>query len=446
MPLEYRRRLPSRSDITRVHAGRLWDGTSDTVREDVDIIIRGNRITAVEPHRTSGLSGEKLIDASASTLIPGLWDSHTHPWQYTYGGRQSSLMLAYGITTNASLGGFAHEAVRIRESVAAGRMAGPRLFTTGELIDGSRGAYSMGRAHQTRDGVRRTLERAVALDYDFVKTYVRAPAWTMQEAARTAHEKLGVLSGSHLLSPGVNVGQDLTTHLEATQRSEYGRVYSPTGHSYQDVLETYRDGDFKIMFTPFTALSLLGADPSLAKDPRVTTLMPPWDTALVDTYAATPPTPAANLAIAEEMAVYQHILAEGGTVALGTDAPLTPIGLHVHLGLRALHSSGLSAAQALRTPTAVPAQLFGAGDDLGTLEPGKLADLAAIDGNLFDNFDDLIRTTWTMRDGIVYRQEDLVKAFVAPAAQQHATDRTDWLDVSRQLRREPCCSQHTFSL
>nr|WP_308439219.1 amidohydrolase family protein [Streptomyces sulfonofaciens] len=443
VPLDYRRRLPSPSDVTRVHAGRLWDGTGDTVREDVDIVIRANRITSVEPHRSRVPSGEKLIDASTSTVIPGLWDAHTHPWQYTYGGRQSSLMLAYGITTNASLGGFAHEAVRIRESVQAGRMAGPRLFATGELIDGSRVAYSMGRAHRTHEGVRRSLKRAEALDYDFVKTYVRAPARTMREAARTAHEKLGVLSGSHLLSPGSSVGQDLTTHLEATQRSEYGRAYSPTGHSYQDVLETYRGGDFKIVITPFTALSLIGADPSLAEDPRVTTLMPPWDTALVTTYADTPPTPAAYQAIAQEMAVYQRIIDEGGMLALGTDAPLTPIGLHVHLGLRALHSNGLSAAQALRTATVVPARMFGVADDLGTVEPGKLADLTAVDGNPFDDFDDLVRTTWAMREGTLYRRDDLVEAFTTPAPHPTAHP-TDWLDVSRQLRREPCCSRHAF--
>jgi Tol biopolymer transport system component len=445
-PLEYSRHLPSRSDITRVHAGRLWDGTGETVREDVDIVIRGNRITAVEPHRTGGLSGEKLIDASASTVIPGLWDSHTHPWQYTYGGRQNSLMLAYGITTNASRGGFAHEAVRIRESVAAGPMAGPRLFATGELIDGSRVAYSMGRAHQTREGVRRSLDRAVALDYDFVKTYVRAPAWTMQEAARTAHEELGVLSGSHLLSPGVNLGQDLTTHLQATQRSEYGRAYSPTGHSYQDVHETYRGGDFKIVITPFTALTLLGADPSLAVDPRVTTLMAPWDAAFVEHLAATPPTPATTLAITEEMAVYRRIVADGGTLALGTDAPLAPIGLHLHLGLRALHHfAGMSMTEALRTATVVPAEMFGVSDDLGTLEPGKLADLAVIDGNPFQNFDDLVRTSWVMRDGIVHHQDDLVGAFTTNPAQRNTAHHTDWLDVSRQLRREPCCSQHAFT-
>jgi imidazolonepropionase-like amidohydrolase len=132
-------------------------------------------------------------------------------------------------------------------------------------------------------------------------------------------------------------------------------------------------------------------------------------------------------------------------LALGTDAPLTPIGLHVHLGLRALHSNGLSPAQALRTATVVPAQMFGVADDLGTVEPGKLADLTAIDGNPFENFDDLIRTTWAMREGTLYRQDDLVRAFATPAPQQRTAHPIDWLNVSRQLRREPCCSPHLFN-
>ncbi|MFE3138207.1 amidohydrolase family protein [Streptomyces scopuliridis] len=447
VPLEYRRRTPARPAVIRVHAGRFWDGTGETVREDVDLVIHGNRIRAVEPHRAAAArSGERLVDASRCTVIPGLWDSHTHPYQNIYGGRQTSLMLAYGVTTQVSLGGFAHEAVRIRESVTAGTTAGPRLFATGELIDGSRVAYSMGRAHRTRDGVRRTLERAVALDYDFVKTYVRAPGWIMREAARTAHEKLGVPSGSHLLSPGTNVGQDLTTHLQATQRAEYGRALSPTGRAYQDVYETYRGGGFQLIITPFTATPLIGADPSLADDPRVTTLMAPWDAALVKSAARTPPTADQTLALTREMAVYRRILADDGTLALGTDAPLTPTGLGLHLGLRALHrTGGLTPAEALRTATVIPARLFGAGDDLGTLEPGRLADLTVIDGNPFQDFDDLVRTAWVMRDGVMYHRDDLVDEFSTGSDERRALDRTDWLDVSRELRREPCCADHVFS-
>ncbi len=164
------------------------------------------------------------MDASAGTVLPGLWDSHVHPWQYTYGARQGALQLAYGITTTVSLGGFAHEQARLREDIAAGRLAAPRLLATGELLDGSRVGYSMGRAHRTTEGFARSLARATALDWDFVKTYVRAPYRDMERAARHAHERLGVLSGSHLAAPGISSGQDLTTHLLATDRRNTARA------------------------------------------------------------------------------------------------------------------------------------------------------------------------------------------------------------------------------
>ncbi|GAA3291995.1 hypothetical protein GCM10020295_10140 [Streptomyces cinereospinus] len=242
---------------------------------------RGRRRRAARrPHRAGrpapgGRPAARRVDASDRTVIPGLWDAHTHPWQTTYGGRQTALQLAYGITTAVSLGGFAYEQARIREAVAAGALAGPRLLTTGELLDGARVAYSMGRAHATREGLRRSLARGAALDWDFVKTYVRAPGWVMKEAADFAHERLGVRCGSHLCSPGVQLGQDLTTHLQATQRLEFGHATSATGRAYQDVGEIYTRAGFSLVATPFTAAPLLGADPALADDPRVTTLMPP---------------------------------------------------------------------------------------------------------------------------------------------------------------------------
>lgn len=437
IPLDVRRPRPA---DTVVHAGRLWDGTGATVREDVDITVERGRVTAVAPHRAARRPAARRIDASDRTVLPGLWDAHTHPWQSTYGGRQTALQLAYGITTAVSLGGFAYEQARIREAVNAGALAGPRLLATGELLDGARVAYSMGRAHRTRAGLRRSLDRAAALDWDFVKTYVRAPGWVMKEAARFAHERLGVRSGSHLVTPGVQLGQDLTTHLQATQRLEFGHATTATGRSGQDVQEIYSHAGFHLVATPFTALPLLGADPALAKDPRVTTLMPPWDTAVVEQLAAAAPTDAQLATLEREIAVYRRILAAGGLVGLGTDQPLVPVGLHLHLALRALHRGGLPPAQVLRTATLLPARIFGADRDLGTVEEGKLADLTIVDGDPFTDFDDLIRTTAVLRGGTAYQQADLVGAFseAAPRARA-AASRDDWLAVGRHMRREGCC-------
>jgi imidazolonepropionase-like amidohydrolase len=428
-----------------VHAGRLWDGTGDTVREDVDLVVRDGRIAAIEPHRASRPAARR-VDASARTVIPGLWDAHTHPWQYTYGGRQTVLQLAYGITTAVSLGGFAYEQARLREAADAGELAGPRLLTTGELLDGDRVAYSMARAHRTRAGLRRSLSRAPALGWDFVKTYVRAPGWLMAEAAAFAHEELGVRTGSHLCSPGVQLGQDLTTHLQATQRLEYGHATSATGRAAQDVTEIYTAAGaaFHLIATPFTAQPLLGADPALADDPRVTTLMPPWDVATVRSLAARPPTPEQLATLDVEAGVYRRVLAGGGLVALGTDQPLVPVGLHLHLALRALHRAGLSPAEALRTATVLPARVFGADGDLGTLTEGRLADATIVDGDPFTDFATLVRTTAVLRGGELFEQAALVAAFDGPAAGESLRaaapgDAHAWDDVAHLMRRDGCC-------
>ncbi|MEV5612713.1 amidohydrolase family protein [Streptomyces sp. NPDC052225] len=438
VPLDHRRPRPA---DTVVHAGRLWDGTGSTVREDVDITVERGRITDVSAHRSGRRPAARHVDASDRTVLPGLWDAHTHPWQSTYGGRQTALQLAYGITTAVSLGGFAYEQARIREAVNAGALAGPRLLATGELLDGARVAYSMGRAHRTRAGLRRSLDRAAALDWDFVKTYVRAPGWVMREAARFAHERLGVRSGSHLCTPGIQVGQDLTTHLQATQRLEFGHATTATGRAGRDVDEIYhRTGDFHLVATPFTAQPLTGADPSIADDPRVTTLMPPWDTALVVKAAATAPTGAQLATLDREIAVYRRILEAGGLIALGTDQPLVPVGLHLHLALRALHRGGLTPAQALHTATLLPARVFGADTDLGTVQEGKLADLTLVDGDPFTDFDDLIRTTAVLRGGTPFHQADLVAAFTPQTpSTREARPEEDWLEVGRLMRREGCC-------
>ncbi|OEU92304.1 amidohydrolase [Streptomyces abyssalis] len=448
VPVRLRHRPPKARD-TVVRAGQLWDGTGGEVREDVDIVVRGGRIRAVLPH-AAGRAAARHVDASGLTVLPGLWDSHTHPWQSTYGGRQTATQLAYGITTAVSLGGFAYEQARIREAVAGGTLAGPRLLATGELLDGARVAYSMGRPHRTRAGLRRSLERAEGLDWDFVKTYVRAPGWIMAEAAQFAHERLGVRAGSHLCTPGIQLGGDLTTHLQATQRLEFGHATTATGRAHQDVEEIYtaQGARFHLVATPFAAVPLLGADPSLADDPRVTRLMPPWDTGAVEELAGTPPTRAQLDTLARETAIYRRVLDGGGLIALGTDQPLVPVGLHLHLALRALHRGGLSPAETLRTATVMPARVFGAEDDLGTVEAGKLADLTLVDGDPFKDFDDLVRTVSVLRGGELFEASELIASFPERGGEKDTATAAggiaaDWRRVSRQLRREGCCDMGT---
>ncbi|MEU5538128.1 amidohydrolase family protein [Streptomyces sp. NPDC020362] len=425
----------ARREKLRIHAGQLWDGTGAAARHDVDILIGGDRITAVEPHRTRR-PGHRTVDVSGRTVVPGLFDSHIHPYNATYGARQGLTALAYGITTTVCLGGPLYEAVRLRESAATGHSLGPRQLACAELIDGSRTAYSMGRAHRTHAGVTRTLQRAAALDVDFVKTYVRAPGEVMARAAEAAH-RMGVPCGSHLCSPGRAAGQDLTTHLQATQRLSHGHATTPLGHIHQDLVQQYADGTFSLVITPFTAQALLGVDPGLADDPRVSRLMPPWDVAAVRARSQAAPTAAQLAALAMEMADYRRLTEQGAALAVGTDAPLVPVGLSLHLALRALHAHGFTVAEALHCATSVPARLFGLDGDVGTVQEGRIADLTVVNGDPFTDVATLVDTPLVVCAGVVHRQSDLTAVH---RGRDHPSPRdTTWLDVAHGLRRGSCC-------
>ncbi|MEU8886799.1 amidohydrolase family protein [Streptomyces sp. NPDC048442] len=443
------REIPVRLDRRRstpvdtvVHAGRLWDGTAvdGRLRTDVDILIRDGRITGIEPHR-AGRRAARHVDASRQTVLPGLWDAHTHPWQYTYGARQTSLSLAYGITTTVSLAGFSYEQARIREAVVSGQLAGPRLLTTGELLDGSRVAYSMGRAHRTEEGLRRSLARGAALDWDFVKTYVRAPMAYMEQAARFGHDRLGVLSGSHLVSQGLQSGQDLTSHLVATERADRGHGATSEGFTYQDTIDHYARGGLNLLATPFVASPLLGDFPELADDPRVTAMMPPWDAEKVRAAAAKSPTATERLALRREMGTYRKLVDDGGRMTIGTDTPITPVGLTLHLVLRAMVRSGFTTAQALHSVTTSPAELFGVQGELGTVERGKIADLTLVDGNPLADFEDLVKVSGVLVGGRVHERAGLEAAYgkKAPTRLRSGAQGGDWAAVTALMREGDCC-------
>jgi imidazolonepropionase-like amidohydrolase len=119
------------------------------------------------------------------------------------------------------------------------------------------------------------------------------------------------------------------------------------------------------------------------------------------------PAVAADLAGREALVVPQErlvatLVKAGGRVIAGTDSPINPYGLSLLLELEHYVRGGLSPAEAIRTATAVPAEAMGLGADLGTVEPGKLADLIVVDGNPLINITDLRRTRRVISDGVVH--------------------------------------------
>ena len=256
---------------TIIHAGRLWDGRGADVRSDVDIVVVDDRIQSVEPHRErTADAGTRLVDASNLTVIPGLWEAHTHEWieGKFYGDRLGRLWLAYGVTELQSQGDPVYRAVETREAFGSGERTGPRYFATGEAIDGERVYYNFMRPTTSEAQLQLELSRAKALDYSLLKTYVRLPHAMQKKAMEFAHQQMGVVTDSHYMLPGMAYGMDGMTHVSATARLGFAYTRSAGGVSYEDVRTLFAKSGMFDISTTFTSFPLYAEDPQMVEDDR----------------------------------------------------------------------------------------------------------------------------------------------------------------------------------
>jgi Tol biopolymer transport system component len=412
--LQWQQAVPSGS--TLIHAGALWDGLSPSLRYDVDILVRRNRIAWVRPHRAGSESqAERFIDATGLTVMPGLIETHIHPLTLYQGGQVGQwlpLMLSYGLTTGQSVGGPIHQSIELRESLESGNLVGPRLFVSPPLWEGNRLFYHFARSLRTPAVADVEIAKAKKMDVDFLKSYVRAPIPIMSRIAQGALD-LGVPSGTHPIEPGAATGIAGTTHLSATQRMGYSWSKSAVkAITYQDAYDTYGKGSFHLIDTLFSAAALAGLDPGIVTDPRFILVPPNFVAGLQN---ATPPTPAQLSGIINDATQQAKVVAAGGLVANGTDSPLVVPGIQLHLNLRA---AGLVLGNytALQTVTINAARMALVDRDLGSVEPGKLADLIAVRGNPLNDLRAAAAVEVVMKNGRAYTLAEILAPFSTPAA------------------------------
>jgi Tol biopolymer transport system component len=421
--LTYEIDCPSGSQT--IFVGKLWDGTGSEVDEDVCIEIENNRIVDVITD-TEPPDGE-YVDCSDLTVYPGMWDVHCHT-SYSdrfFGTRQGAINLAYGVTTTASCGDKVYNAIEEREAHRAHKRPGPRSFASGEPIDGSRIAYGfIGRVTTSVDDILEyELDRILEMDYDFVKTYVRLSAEAMSEVVDFAHNEVGVLTGSHYLAPGAFVCQAGTTHLSATQRLGYARTESETNQTYQDIHNIYGDGQRDIQTTLAQGDFYLEDD---VQDARVD-LFPEWENGeglyeyphftttrqdlLNEAEGQTefPEDPDCETGLCRNVQTFKDIYDAGGNVMTGTDQPLEHVGIGQQVELRVLTEYAFEEHEALQAATRDPAEAYGVGDHLGTIEPGKLADMVFVDGNPLEDITDANNIEQVMKNGRLYSLADLLE-------------------------------------
>ncbi len=405
LPLEWRRAVPD-GRVT-IHAGRLVDGVQSTARHDVDIVVERNRIVSVGAHSAAAHTG-RLIDATGLTVMPGLMDMHEHLIK-EYGSSFGRLLLAYGITTVRSPGNVPGDFLEEREAIEAGQRPGPRLFGTGYILDGERTVWEMGTPVRTLAEVERQVELARELDYDLVKTYTHTSEPLRARAVELAHRH-GIPVASHEIYPAALFGSDSLEHLDGNGCGRgYASKASQLNRVYDDVVQILRHSGMAItptvsLFTPYAQLAA-GDPAAMSSDPRWG-LQPAWVRAApaqtFGDFAA--PSMLANIR-ASVLALHRA----GVRIVVGTDSPFTPIGINTHNELLQEVEAGMTPFEALRTATVLPAELLGAGADLGTVEAGKLADLVFVEGDPLVDIRAARAVRMVMQNGRLHTLEELVR-------------------------------------
>ena len=408
IPLDLTWRNGATPDRIVVHAGHVLDGVLEATRGQTDIVIESGVIRRIEAHRDDLHTGA-VVDASDEYVMPGLVEMHAH-LDEGYGENFGRLWLAYGITSLRMPSVNPYAGLEQRESFDAGRRPGPRLFISGDPFDGARIYYPGGVSVTTDEQLDRELDRASTLGVDFFKTYVRLPDRMQKRIVDFAHAHNRPVT-SHELFPAVAFGIDGIEHLSGTSRRGYSPKMSPAGRAYQDVIDLIATSG--VTLTP--TIGIMGAfavreagDRQLLSDPRLA-LMPLPLVAQLAERAAARPDPAREVAIRPYEATIKAIAAAGGTILAGTDSPIIPYGLGLHVELESYVHAGLTPFQALQTATVNAAQALGVDQEVGTIELGKLADLTFLGSDPLRDIRNTRDVKRVMRGGRLFTIADLVR-------------------------------------
>ena len=371
-----------------IQVGRLFDGISNQYRRHMDVHVDGQRITAVVARGLEPLPN-RVIDARDSTLIPGLIDLHTHATNLP-DERLGRVWLSYGVTTvrEVETNPSQWEASRNRKAAwLANPRAGPRLLLTAPAVNQAD-----------------TPMRELGSEFAVFQISRGQPEQFAPRFINNVRE-LGVPIFGQALFPAARFGIDGLEHIGSMAKRPYSLERSELHRSYQDIFSILVETRTVVIpalvaFGGFQ--SLVKNDPTWARDSAYIRLFSPTERAqwegLVDSR--------------EQLSNLQRIVAQlvqaGGRVAAGSDSPTSPYGLGLHAELALLSEAGIPNDQVLRLVTSGAALALGIERDLGTIEPGKLADFVVLSGNPLARIQDSLRIEAVVKDGLWTARDELL--------------------------------------
>jgi imidazolonepropionase-like amidohydrolase len=407
------------------------DGTSSRPRRAQTGIVRGNRIVSVAPSRSAPIPADaRIVDGRGKFLIPGLWDMHVHT--AVVGGREVlPLYVANGVTGVRDMAGDWATLTAFREAIASGRLVGPRILASGPYLEGGDVPIPHILA-RTPDEGRAAVDSLVRLGVDFVKVHTQLTRDSYFAIARRARER-GITFAGHVprvvgSEAASDSGQRSIEHLlaipvpctpaESIAVQPRFSVQGALGRcSSQDLAPLYaRFVRNDTWVTPtFVAQYEIAAWPGRAvPGDSLARYLPDSLRRYVAQIFPMPDSipPGADSVgramFAKRLAQVAAMHRAGVRVLTGTDAPLrnSPPGFGLHEELVLLARGGLSPFEILRAATLEPARYLGALDSLGTIAPGKLADLVLLDANPLLDIRNTRRIAAVVANGRLYDAKD----------------------------------------
>jgi len=247
------------------------------------------------------------------------------------------------------------------------------------------------------------LQRSKVLKLDLLKSYVRLPDLQQRRVTEFAHS-IGVPVATHEIYPAAYVGVDNTEHTGATSRRGYSPKIATLQRSYEDVIDLLGKGGriFCPMISGGGARKLFQDEAALKTDPRFK-LYPGW----IQAQVAREPMPSRFGGGGDPRAgsgkMVMDAMHAGALICAGTD---TPDAINLHGELMSYVMAGMTPYEAIRAATVNPARALG--QNTGTIEAGKLADIIMVEGDPLANIENLHHVKRVIANGRVFEMDDLL--------------------------------------